>query len=370
MKLISIAGIVKNCLYTLAKAVSARVVLLEGVPYGSTQPLRCLLIGEGFLHNYISSKFSHGSDSVGFGKRESFWRIYLRLKNLDRDRIDMCFVVAPRLIRKWVSKGANFQVFQAVGQKIATASWLETKKSFSSRKRTLANGLERDGSSIAYRISMEMKDFLYFYENMFKPHIIKKYSTAAIIESADEMLEHFRQGFLMLLEVNSVRVAGVLLIPKGRTLFYRRMGVLDGNEKLISEGIQSILYFLQIKYAADSDFDSIDLMLSAPFLSDGVYKNKAHWGGLPYGDLSFGPEEHLYFSRNASNIASFFRTFPMIVKQGSSLGVIAGLPEGTEADESWVKSFVKRHPVRGFNALIPVHPTAGLKVPISLDRFS
>jgi hypothetical protein len=237
---------------------------------------------------------------------------------------------------------------------------------FSRSKKTLANRFDRGVEGVTCRTSTKLDDLFYFYDLMFRPLMIRKFGEAARIESLEEMKAAFLNGFLLLLEKNSEVVAGALLVPEGKKLVYRRIGVLHGDESLVSEGLQSLIYYYQLRYANEHGFESLDALISAPFVSDGVYKHKAQWGALPYasgGEVRIG-----YLSLGTPSVrqADFFRLLPLIIRHSDKFAVLVGLADGAEASEAWVKSVVQGHPVRGIKHLIPLHPVSGLSQSITL----
>jgi predicted N-acyltransferase len=133
------------------------------------------------------------------------------------------------------------------------------------------------------------------------------------------MKEFFLKGRLLFITKDNEAVAGALSLVDDGTLVFRRTGVLDEDETHIEGGVQLALYYFQIKYANEHKLRAVDSMMSAPFLNDGVHKDKREWGAtvLPDNDA----RTWVYFFRAAPSEkgAHFFEINPTIVHSDKGL---------------------------------------------------
>ena len=63
---------------------------------------------------------------------------------------------------------------------------------------------------------------------MYKPIGIRKYGQAAIIASLDDLLLEFERDSRLLVDFDSVPFGGLMFSEKGRRLYFRCMGLVDG----------------------------------------------------------------------------------------------------------------------------------------------
>lgn len=353
-------------LYYVAQWVSARVTVIEGIPRGGTTPVRCLLIGEdSWLHIYIKSLFLAPGESLQTGVRESAWKIWRRLK-YGRDTFDVCFIVPPLVLESWVSRNAQETVCQSVSQRVDTTDWEKTRRRMKKRRRTLANRYERDGTRFSIMQSRRDSDLVLFYEKMYVPFTRKRHGSMAHLPSLADFRHFFQSGSVLFAMRNSVPVAGTLLVSHGRILQDRWIGILHGDESLISDGVQAILYYYTLKHAALCGYEALDMTESAPFLVDGVYKHKSEWGACPFPSREFGAEEYLLVGSDNRSVAAFFHDFPLIVRYGDGLAVMAGIPDGSDSDAAWLGEFTRSHALQGLCAVVPHHTVLGRRLLIAL----
>lgn len=354
------------CLYFAAECISRRVTLLVAIPRGGTTRVRCLLIGDSWLHRYLRSQFGDDQqkeppESV----REPFWKIAARLK-AGRSDFDLCFMAPPLVLARWSRKNAEQTVYQSVTQVVNTTDWPTVRSRLSPRRRTQVNRLEREGTAFSVRESRDYSDLVFFYERMFVPFVRSRFGASATIPEMAAFQEHFARGFLLIAMRATEPVGGAFLVSRGKLLEFRWIGILDGDEALLASGVQMALYFHMLKYAVAHEFDQLDLGNSAPFLSDGIYRHKAQWGGLPSPSHEFGAAEYLFLGGGTKAATEFFRQFPLIVKNSGGLGVLAGVPASPPGDLAWADDFSRAHPLDGLRVIIPYHDILGRQEPLSM----
>lgn len=359
MKLAEITATIRVWLYYLAQCVSARVTLLDGVPQGGTVRVRCLLIGEGYLHDYIKTRFVGAHGIVNPGPRESVWKIFRRLTK-GRDDFDLCFIVPPLAIKGWAKRHAANAVCPSIGLMTDTADWAQVRGNISSRKRTQVNQFDRSGPPFSILKSREDADLRLFHETMYVPFVRRRFGFAAVVPDLADFRRRIRSGFILFAIRNSKPVGGALLVSFGSILQFRWIGILEADETSTPDGVQTALYYQMLKYANRHGFSRLDLTNNAPFLTDGIYRFKAQWGGVPYPSNEHGREEYLFLGTNQRSIAAYFRDFPLVVRHADGLAALAGIEPGVTVDEAWIQRFRRGYPIRGLNAIIPIGPNAGL----------
>jgi hypothetical protein len=170
------------------------------------------------------------------------------------------------------------------------------------------------------------------------------------------MKAFFAKGLLLFVTKDDVPVAGALSLIEGKSLVFRRSGVLDGDEGVVKGGAQTALYYFQLKYAADNGFAAVDTMKSAPFMNDGVYRHKAEWGACALLDHEAKSTVYFFVQSSADKLARFFDANPVVVDSGSELrGILGdlrpGMPEAAEAAD-----VQRRFHTRGLKELVVYGP--------------
>jgi hypothetical protein len=87
-----------------------------------------------------------------------------------------------------------------------------------------------------------------------------------------------RRGTILFAVRDGVRVAGALLLPRGRVLSLLRVGVLDGRFDVVRDGVLAALKVREIAWARERGFGALDAGLSSALTRDGGHRWKRKWG--------------------------------------------------------------------------------------------
>lgn len=117
-----------------------------------------------------------------------------------------------------------------------------------------------------------------FYHRMFVPYALQRFGKLSDIESYERLKGVFEYGFGMIVRLDGREVGGALLFPRGSSLWFHRMGIVDGDQSLNREGFSTALYYDMIALAHEQGFESMDFGHCRPFASDGVLRYKLKWG--------------------------------------------------------------------------------------------
>ena len=312
---------VKSLLYPIVAFIWARIALVEGTLKGGKTPFRCMLVGQSSFNDDFKVRIYEGPPS-----EIRSWRVPILLLPyiLSRQQYDLCVAVLPTFYDLLFRRLCKYKGQEEVRQVIDTsASWEEVRKSFSKKKRQVTNNFaEKHG--LSYRMTNDEKDFDHFYYRMHVPHIQRRYGQLAQVDSYSTMKGYFEKGLLLFVIREDIPVAGALSLIEGKTLVFRRSGVLDGDEANVKGGAQTALYYFQIKYAVDNKFDAVDTMKSAPFLNDGVFRHKAEWGAMTLPDHEATRTIYFFTRADAGTLAQLFAAHPLIVHKESGLMALLG----------------------------------------------
>jgi hypothetical protein len=159
---------------------------------------------------------------------------------------------------------------------------------------------------------------------MFIPLVKKQHGDHAYIDTYDEMLPFFLNGFLLLVMDRDHAIAGGLCIQESNTLLFRRLGVLNADAEYIKKGAQSALYYFIISFANRNDFRMVDLMWSRPFPADSIYKHKREWGAAVYPSSESESWVYFFILHHSDKIVEFFESNPTIIHTTDRLASITG----------------------------------------------
>jgi hypothetical protein len=268
----------------------------------------------------------------------------IRIASLSRHAVDLppraelCVAVLPARWIKAYSKLTPMICPAFLRQTIdMSGDWEDIKGRFlESRKRGVLNKFVREGR-FESRITRKQSDFEYFYLRMYLPHTRKQYGREARIQSYEDFKKkHFDRGHVLMIAEDGVDVAGALNVVEGDSLLFLSGGVLDGNDDLVKRGVQTALYVEMLKYAKGAGLQRLDLGLSRPFFSDGVFRYKRAWGAGVSID-SFEDEWIFFFDpANSVNALVFFEQNPMIVtSDGNKLSGLCFAERSAYLDQRW-----------------------------------
>lgn len=325
----SLVGTLKRAVYPVSSSLIATASLVEGTLKGGNAPFRCLFVHNSNFNDHLKHRMYEGETTV-----VRKWRILIptlkRMVQQNRAGFDLCVAVLPTFYERQLDDVCDFKGYEEVRQVIDTSGgWEAMRQEFGKKKRQTTNNFsERFG--LSYRMSKDVGDFDHFYYRMHVPHIRRRYGELSQINSYQDMKEFFAKGLLLFVTKDDKPIAGALSLIEGKSLVFRRTGVLDGDETMVKGGAQTALYYFQLKYAADNGFQSVDTMKSAPYLNDGVFRHKAEWGAITLPDEE--TTRRVFFFARGSNdkLAHFFDTNPVVVSAGSDsrgLRAVVGSPQ-------------------------------------------
>jgi len=346
----SLVGTLKRAVYPVSSTLIATASLVEGTLKGGTVPFRCLFVHNTNFNDHLKQRMYEGEPTV-----VRKWRILIpalkRMVQHNRHGFDLCVAVLPTFYERLLGDVCDFKAYEEVRQVIDTSGgWEAMRLEFGKKKRQTTNNFsERFG--LSYRMSKSVEDFDHFYYRMHVPHIRRRYGELSQINSYQDMKEFFLKGLLLFVTKDDKPIAGALSLIEGKSLIFRRTGVLDGDETVVKGGAQTALYYFQLKYAADNGFQAVDTMKSAPYLNDGVFRHKAEWGACTLPDDE-ATRWVFFFARGPNEkLASFFDTNPIVVTAGSSaLRGVVGAPQSNNPAAA-AEDIQRRYHMKGLREL-------------------
>ncbi|MBP7528269.1 MAG: hypothetical protein KA801_10105 [Syntrophorhabdaceae bacterium] len=350
-----IIGWLKSKVYPVMCRYSSHATLVEGKLKNTGDTFRCLFVENTDLMSYILPRVYREPPVV-----LRTWRLWVPfihrvLKNYSNS-IDMCVAVLPLKYEPEFRKLAHFKSQTLVCSFIDTScGWEDVRKRFQHDKRQFSNKMDRK-PIFTCRISKDPKDFDFFYNEMYVPHIQKRFEDLADLDSYDQMRGSFLKGFLLVVEEGKKSVAGVLCEIENDTLLARRTGVLSGNEECIKRGASSAEYYFALKFALEHGLSRVDLLRSRPFFNDGVYSTKRKWGAAVYPDRQSESWVFFFIPKYSEQTANFFAINPVIIYVDDKMYGLVGWNNENPPSAKDEKELRKKYYSPGLVGLMLVQP--------------
>jgi hypothetical protein len=162
--------------------------------------------------------------------------------------------------------------------------------------------------------------------------------------SINQAYQYFKHGLLFFVKREDQRVCGsVFHIEQDRVNFII-MGVLNGNQQLMKEGVVGALNCLRIEWANQQGYRAVNFLGSGARLSSGLFQHKRKWGTT----VSIPPNLHrliwINIRRNTPAVSQFLKDNPFIVvdREGRLHGqIIVDDPHNVSAEtkHEWEKHY-------------------------------
>jgi len=161
-----------------------------------------------------------------------------------------------------------------------------------------------------------------FFERMLLPHARARFEDRAQLPNRYTLRQLRGAGQLLFVKRGDVRVAGGCVLPAGSRALFERLGVRDGDERLLREGALSALYLLTFEWARAQGYDRFDAGTTLPFPDDGLALFKTKFGLAPAPDpLAFSTG---FLVRRGSTLAEALRRRPVFCLTDDRVEVFAG----------------------------------------------
>lgn len=334
----------------------SHATLVEGNLKNTEEIFRCLFVESTNLMGYMLPRMYQEESLVVLKK----WRIWIpslqkTLKDYSNS-IDMCVAVLPLRYEPEFRKLARFKSQMLICSFIDTSGgWEEVRKRFQHNKRQFCNKMDKK-PTFSCRMSKDLKNFDFFYNEMYAAHTQKRFEDLADLDSYDQMKDSFLKGFLLLIEEENKSVAGVLCEIQNSTLFARRTGILNGEEEYVRRGASSAEYYFALKFALEHGISKVDLLRSRPFFNDGVYNTKRKWGATVCLDPQSQSWVFFFIPECSKKVVTFFEINPMIIHEDGKLYGLVGWNSKNTLSEKDEKEFTVKYYSPGLNGLMLIQP--------------
>jgi hypothetical protein len=157
--------------------------------------------------------------------------------------------------------------------------------------------------NLTYEILTDKKSFNYFNEKMYLPYMTKRHGEEALIDDLNTIWKSSPAPVLIAIMEHGVIVGASLIRKSGESLYFKRMGLLDGNNDYRRHGVIGALYYFGIVEGQRMGCRYFDLGGTRPFLTDGLTKYKMGLGAEFVPELS-SRKEYLWLGVNEHSIVA------------------------------------------------------------------
>ena len=252
--------------------------IISGTERNGSNKIKIMCCGGKQQFYYGLSLIFEGDYEVKKVGNCSIFRLNKLLKNIPDD-IDLVFLSTDRFFSDLLSKKVDFVIPEWVGME------LDTSKSFSQIKSRFSNGALKDVKMIekygyTYEITDDNEKLEFFYNRMFLPFILDKFSE----ETPQSYLEYIkilirRKNIkLLLVKDGDKYVAGGLIRAEKDKVVLPSMGILDAKSEYLRNYASSALFYFHILNSVKAGIKNINYGNTRAFLNDGSFQYKKKWG--------------------------------------------------------------------------------------------
>lgn len=310
-----------------AAQLDARLLVLSGEEKHSGAPLRSLYFGSGNHLAYVRGLLYR---DCRMEEERANHRIWSARRRIDERRREVDLVVAD-LPWPW------HRLLRGRGM-VEVPAWVNQRMTLPDRWRDVFPLLRRSARGedmrgirkhrLEYRLVHDEEAIRHFYEEMYVPHLTRRFGEAAFIEPEWKIRYCVENGTLMEILREGRLVAAQVLWGNRGSLHFLWAGTTSEDFGALTRGVFPALYYFGILYAFERGYDEVDYCGSRPVLADGILQMKRRWGagirdGWSRDTLFFGPRHFDGANRE------FLMRHPLIAR--SDGGLVGKLLCGTEA---------------------------------------
>jgi hypothetical protein len=247
-----------------------QVFVFKGIEKNSQLPLAFAYVGS---PSQTQEYWAQAALADGFQKHalgRCFWTSIIHL--LRKNALDCNFLVIecnPWTLAQF-SKKPGFHIPRWVTMEMDITMPIE--KLLGAERSEIQRKIRK--YQLTHEMTRERNHLDDFYHHMYLPYIKTRYDTIALLNSHQRFLEILSKGELILIKKENAIIAGGLLELNDTKVFFRMLGIRDGDPKYVHEGAIGALYYFIIVEMKKKGYQKISVGGSRPFLSDGVTKFK------------------------------------------------------------------------------------------------
>jgi hypothetical protein len=182
--------------------------------------------------------------------------------------------------------------------------------------------IRRNG--LSWEIGRSLKEFDYFYHNMYVPFTLERHGDAAFIRSYSRLRNYMLHGGIIWVLHDGHRISGDLFAEAGDTLYWICTGTECESDDPVSLGATSSFCLFGAQYAKQARRCLVDLGLCRPSLRDGLLVHKKRWGAELRNSARCRHSLVFHWENWSDEIAHFlWRTAPIARERDGLTGIVA-----------------------------------------------
>jgi hypothetical protein len=198
--------------------------------------------------------------------------------------------------RRWLEEGVDLAVYEQFGRvgtprfgtpmALSVPSWVDHVLPLSEsldqflagnhQKRRQLNKCKKTGYVLTS--SRDLATFDRFYYDVYRPFIEQRHGERAQPTPYLELKRNFRQGELLLVDLDGKTVAGKVCYANGSTWYSNDWGVAVSDPRFMKDGVGTLLDWGSIVRARGHGAEMVNMGGTRGWCSDGVFRYKSLWG--------------------------------------------------------------------------------------------
>ena len=283
------------------------------------RPARVLVAGDSRLADDVAGTAFGGTPTVTALGAVPLWRLRGELARR-RAGVDLVVARLDRLSAALALDPGWLAVPEWVG---GSAPVPDDPWRFCGRNNSLqANAVRARRAGFVGEVSHDLDDFPAFYERMYVPFVARRHGAAVMVSNRSRLRRCFRQGALVYVVQNGVRVAGGIVRHRGAVLDLVVLGTAGGDLGALTSGAIFALDVFAFEHARTLGCTHLDFGGSRPSPVDGLLIYKARWGADVVDSRSTFYDVHLWWPRLGRPVLDVLARRPLIVRDADGLSAL------------------------------------------------
>ena len=186
-----------------------------------------------------------------------------------------------------------------------------------------------------------------FYHKMYLPYITSRHGDLSHTESLAYVKNLMHYGELLLVKENNEYVGGFMMNTAMSPPMLVYMGILDGREDYIKNGLSPAMYYFAICWAKEKGHSQLDFGHCRPFFADGVLQFKKRWGMHVHRSTKVYRALHLLPCEPHTSLSQSLLNNPFIYEDHGQLKGMLCLDQDITYSEDSIKALKKHYEMPG-----------------------
>ena len=256
-------------------------VKMQGAERFSKEFICIAYIGDKKSFHYINDLLFLNIPEITEEKTFRWWQLNQIVQNYESS-VDLVVIDVSFPVTLWVKCSGFLVVPRWIMQRVDIANtWADVMGRLRRKTRREAQRVIRKYNYHARVIEGQLwaEDF---YEQLYQPHIEKRYGDAAVVVSREQFTKECSRGKIIQLVHNEKVISAALLLHAGRHLSIEWTGMIPDLHKNLKLGATDALDYFTLLYAYLQGYDFLDMGPSRASLNDGLLRYKSKWGAVVY----------------------------------------------------------------------------------------